>query len=219
VVYDRILELVVDGEAGDSRRLPTEVELARRLGVSRPTIREALARLREDGVIVSRRGSGTYVQRVPSKSILSFAPLSSIADMQRCFDFRIALEGEAAFHAGQPGRSANFAELDAALASLERAAEGALATEEDFAFHLAVARLSENRFFEATLLSLKDSVLTGMTVTRNLSLMRPRARLLAVVEEHVTIADAIRASNPEQARQAMRQHLTNAKRRVFEGAS
>src|SRR5689334_6655179 len=58
----RLAELIESGEFGADGRLPPESELAGRFGVSRPVIREALARLRSMGLIVSRRGSGSYIQ-------------------------------------------------------------------------------------------------------------------------------------------------------------
>ena len=81
-IYEHIFERIVAGEFPGNARLPSETELALRLGASRPVVREALARLREDGVIVSRQGSGSYVRRRPDLAILRFVPVGSIADVQ-----------------------------------------------------------------------------------------------------------------------------------------
>lgn len=64
LVYAKIAESIHSGDYPIDSRLPTENEFAENLGVSRPVVREALARLRNEGVIISRRGSGTYVQKV-----------------------------------------------------------------------------------------------------------------------------------------------------------
>ena len=95
-VYERILSKIVDGAFPENSKLPTEIELSKRLEVSRPVLRQALARLREDEVISSRQGSGSYVMRRPAPQMLDFAPVGSIADIQRCFEFRAAVEGAAA---------------------------------------------------------------------------------------------------------------------------
>src|SRR5918996_3809938 len=95
-IYDSIVGLIVSGEFAENARLPSEVELARRFGASRPVVREALARLRDDGLIVSRQGSGSYVKRRPDQAVLQFVPVGSIAHLQRCFQFRLGLEGAAA---------------------------------------------------------------------------------------------------------------------------
>lgn len=218
VVYEKILARVVDETYVVGTRLPAETTMAQEFAISRPVIREALARLRDDGVIKSRRGSGNYIQRAPSRAAVRLAPLSSIADMGRCYEFRMSLEGEVAYHAALPESAVHRHHLDEALNRLEAAVErNALGAEEDFEFHCAIARATGNRFFEASLVSLRDSVILGMTLTRTLSLLRPRERLLAVHREHRDIAAAIRANDRETARRAMRSHIENARRRVFEG--
>jgi DNA-binding FadR family transcriptional regulator len=83
-IYHQIVELIVTGEFAVNNRLPSEIELARRFGASRPVVREALARLRDDGIVVSRQGSGSYVKQRPDMAVLHFAPFGSIADIQRC---------------------------------------------------------------------------------------------------------------------------------------
>lgn len=218
VVYEHILGRIVDETYPIGTRLPAETMMAQEFSISRPVVREALARLRDDGVIKSRRGSGNYVQRAPSTAAVRLAPLSSIADMGRCYEFRTSLEGEVAYHAALPESAVYRGHLDAALHRLDVAVErNAIGAEEDFDFHCAIARATGNRFFETALVSLRDSVILGMTLTRTLSLMRPRERLLAVHREHLDIAAAIRANDPETARNVMRSHIENARRRVFEG--
>lgn len=218
VVYEHILGRIVDGTYPIGARLPAETMMAQEFSISRPVVREALARLREDGVIKSRRGSGNYVQRAPSTAAVRLAPLSSIADMGRCYEFRLSLEGEVAYYAALPEAEVYRGHLDEALHRLDAAVErNAIGVEEDFDFHCAIARATGNRFFETALISLRDSAILGMTLTRTLSLMRPRERLLAVHREHLDIAAAIRTNDPETARKAMRRHIQNARRRVFEG--
>lgn len=64
---------------------------------------------------------------------------------------------------------------------------------------------------------MKANILTGMNLTRNLSLTKPRERLALVQKEHYAIFDAIRDKDPATARNAMRSHVENARKRVFEG--
>lgn len=218
VVYEGLLSRISAGDYPEGSKLPAESELSELFDVSRPVVREALARLRDDGVVTSRRGSGTYVSRAPSRAVLNLAPLSSIADMQRCFEFRVSLEGEAAFHAARCEDRHHREHLTQALHELDRVMKtGALGTIEDFKFHLAIAQATGNRFFETVMSSLEDSISRGIGITRTLSLMRPQERLLAVQREHLEVYDAIMAHDADRARQAMRTHLENARRRVFEG--
>ncbi|MEZ7881334.1 MAG: GntR family transcriptional regulator, partial [Rhodospirillales bacterium] len=94
--YERILAKIVDGQFPENSKLPAEIELSKQLEVSRPVLRQALARLRQDEVISSRQGSGSFVMRRPASQMLDFAPVGSIADIQRCFEFRAAVEGAGA---------------------------------------------------------------------------------------------------------------------------
>ncbi|MEC7963679.1 MAG: GntR family transcriptional regulator, partial [Pseudomonadota bacterium] len=96
-VYETVLSKIMDGEFPVGSKLPTEHALCEQFGVSRPVLRQALKQLREDDVIVSRQGSGSFVRRRPETGVLDFAPVGSIADIQRTFEFRSAIEGEAAY--------------------------------------------------------------------------------------------------------------------------
>lgn len=217
-IYDRIFGLIVGGEFPEKSKLPTEAELAERFGVSRTIVREALARLRDDGVVVSRQGAGTFVQRQPDRAILGFNPVGSLADVQRCFEFRVALEGEAAFFAAARRDAERVDDIARALEELETIVRqghvGALA---DYNFHLSIAYATHNQFFVSVMQSLKPHIDFGMNLSRSLSLRKPASRVRHVQEEHMRIYEAIRKGEPEQARTAMREHIENARHRIFEG--
>jgi GntR family transcriptional repressor for pyruvate dehydrogenase complex len=217
-VYDHVLSQVIVGIYPVNSRLPPETRLADQLGVSRPVVREALMRLREDGLIASRQGAGSFVMRRPAEDVYNYAPLGSIADIQRCFIFRIAIEGEAAALAARDHDAEGLRRIIDAIAALDRVIdEGALGVEEDIALHRAVAEATGNRFFTATLAALEAQVAVGITLNRNLSLIQPRDRLLRGQKEHRAVLDAIAARDEAGTRAAMRLHIENARKRVFEG--
>jgi GntR family transcriptional repressor for pyruvate dehydrogenase complex len=217
-VYDHVLSQVIVGIYPVNSRLPPETRLADQLGVSRPVVREGLMRLREDGLIASRQGAGSFVMRRPAEDVYNYAPLGSIADIQRCFIFRIAIEGEAAALAARDHDAEGLRRIIDAIAALDRVIdEGALGVEEDIALHRAVAEATGNRFFTATLAALEAQVAVGITLNRNLSLIQPRDRLLRGQKEHRAVLDAIAAKDEAAARAAMRLHIENARKRVFEG--
>ena len=81
-VYDRVFEAISLGKWPEGRRIPTENQLCNMFSVSRSVVREALARLRSDGVIISRQGSGSYVHRKPDTQLLEYAPAGNIAGMR-----------------------------------------------------------------------------------------------------------------------------------------
>lgn len=218
-VYEQVLAMIVEGEVPVGARLPTEKVLSEQFQVSRPVLRQALKQLREDGVVVSRQGSGSFVQSRPDGAILDFAPVGSIADIQRTFEFRAAVEGEAAYIAAERRSSEDIARLKVALDELDRCVrEGELGVDADEAFHTAVCVASDNQYFLAARISMKSNILTGMNLTRNLSLTKPQERLALVQKEHYAIFDAIVNGDRDAARRTMRDHVENARNRVFEGS-
>lgn len=217
LVYAKIASKIRSGEYPVDSRLPTENELADWLGVSRPVVREALARLRNDGTVVSRRGSGTYVQKVQEVGEHSHPPLASISDMRRCLEFRISLEGEAAWHAANGKAEDRGALKDAIEAIAEDANISTFDPAHDFEFHLGVATASGNRFFVETMLNMRNSIVTAMEITPAFIQPSSHNRVLRIHDEHRAVFDAIIANDAEAARNAMRSHLTQAMNRVFEG--
>lgn len=218
-IYERIFGLIVSGEFPEKSKLPTEVDLADRLNVSRTIVREALARLRDEGFVVSRQGAGTFVQRQqPEKFAAGFQPVGSIADVHRCFEFRIGIEGEAAYLAARRKDARNTEEIAQMLEVLETIVkQGAVGAIADYDFHLAVSRATGNPFFISSMALLRPHIDFGMNLARSLSLRKPRSRVRQVQDEHAQIYDAIKSGDAERARGAMRQHIESARKRLFEG--
>ncbi len=217
-VYEKILAMISSGEAPVGSKLPTEHVLSERLEVSRPVLRQALKQLREDGVIVSKQGSGSFVQRRPEGAVLDFAPVGSIADIQRTFEFRAAIEGEAAFLAAARRTERDLQHMRATLEELDRViAEDELGVDVDEIFHEAVCAAADNQYFSAARASMKTNILIGLNLTRNLSLTKPKERMELVQAEHYEILSALENKDQERARLAMRAHVENARKRVFEG--
>jgi len=216
--YEKILANIIGGTFQKGDRLPAEDTLAVRLGVSRPIVREALARLRKEGLVVSRRGSGSYVVTQPTQAVEAFTPLSSIMDMQRCFEFRLELEGSAAYHAALRRTDEDLARIDQALAAWNGLRErGVAGIQEDFEVHASICKASHNRFFVEALDFLRENICMGMNLSRSLSLQRPTERTRAVMSEHADIVAAVVAKDGAAAQEAMRRHIANARIRVFEG--
>ncbi|MBN8413115.1 FadR family transcriptional regulator [Halomonas denitrificans] len=217
-VYEKILEAIIEGQYPVNEKLPTEAQLCRRYEVSRPVLRDALARLKEDELVVSRRGSGSFVIRQPDSAVLKFAPISSIADIQRCFEFRTNVEARAAHLAALRRTQEQLDQIRRCYDIIDEAnARHDLATDEDYRFHLAITEAASNHYYTTVLKSLNESIKEGMNLTRGLSLMASQARLRLVQDEHLAIVDAIAAKDGEAAEAAMRAHIDNARHRMFEG--
>lgn len=219
-IYEDILNQIRIGRLAEGVRLPAETELAALFKVSRPVVREALSRLRADGVIASRRGSGSWVQRRPSHDFFNLAPAGNIAGLMRCFEFRISIEAEAAALAAERRSARGLARIEAAFAELNKIiAQGKVGVEEDINFHMAIAAATRNPLFEDALSALSPQLTQGITLTRRLSLRASRKRVLLVQSEHKQIVAAIRNEDPEAARAAMRHHISNARARVLDDSA
>lgn len=215
-VYREIMGAIMSGEFAEGDKLPTEQALTERFAASRPTIREALSRLRADGITSTRQGSGTIVKRRPDPDLPRFTPLETISDVQRCFDFRLVVESGAAALAATEASDEALEEVEQRFRELDTViSEQTLGSGEDFNFHLAVARASGNQFFVSAIASMREQVLVSMTLMRNLSLLKSVERQRLVQAEHEVILSALKRRDPEAAGIAMRQHLENARNRMF----
>jgi len=217
VVFERLERAIKSGAYGADERLPTEHDLAAEFQVSRPVVREALRRLRDQGLIYSRQGAGSFVRQTGLRQPLGFGQVESIADLQRCYEFRITLEPEAAAAAAGRHDAATLAAIGDALAMMRDATARQRHREDaDFAFHLAIARASGNQYFATAMEALKDHIAVGMQF-HGMSLKATPDGLARVFEEHRAIFDAIAGRDAGLARELMRKHLTGSRDRLFEG--
>jgi GntR family transcriptional regulator, transcriptional repressor for pyruvate dehydrogenase complex len=215
-IYSDILNRIIEGEYRAGDRLPTEHALAERFETSRPTVREALAQLRADGIIATRHGSGTTVQRRPDPDLRRFAPLESLSDIRRCYEFRVITESGGAALAAHKADDADIEAIRRQWHTLQQVIETeGIGAKDDFGFHLAVARASKNQFFITSLSFIHEQVEFSMNLSRNLSLVKSIERQQLVQQEHLAVLEAIRRRDAEEAGQAMRRHLENAMVRMF----
>ena len=217
IVHDSIRRLIVSGEYETGGRLPGENTLATHFDVSRPVVRAALKRLRDEGLVSSRQGSGSYVDAPAAPKVLAFQPLETIADLQRCYEFRLTFEPEAAALAAQRHSEENLSEIGTLLQVMRDAAERRNHREDaDFGFHLAITRAAGNQYFETSMRALRDHIAVGMKF-HGLSLKSVSGGLDHVLEEHAAIYDAIKSKDAESARAAMKAHVKGSRDRLFEG--
>lgn len=216
-LYGQILEQIVSGRLAEGARLPPETEICRLFGVSRPVVRQALQRLRADGLVQARQGSGTFVLARPSERLASFVDPGAVAALMRCLEVRIGLEGAAARFAAER-RSAR--ELEAIVISHEalraQATTGGMSAETDLCFHAAVAAASGNTYFSRLLQVIQLELQRFMTLSLNLTRTGSRLRADQVLHEHRLILEAIRGQDGEAAENAMRFHIIQARRRMID---
>ena len=220
-VYEALLADVVDGGIPVGARLPSEGELCKSFGASRPIIREVLARLRAQGIVESRKGSGSYVIRRIGATTPMPEEVASMAEIEACYDFRIALEGECAHMAALNREQADIEQLtsifDSFCAALLDDKRGGI--NDDFRFHLKVAEATHNPFFVNAFQSIRSRVHMAIDISRRLTATPRDRRRETLIREHRSVLDAIVAGDAAKARREMRLHVTNSKNRVFKGES
>lgn len=215
-IYEQILLQLGAGRLGVGDKLPSETQLSRAFGVSRPVVRTALARLRADGLIESRQGAGSFVVRTLSPDFMGEAPSGSIAELLRCYEMRVALEGEAAFLAAERRTARDLAAIEAEAARLAREFDGPdSGASADVAFHRAIAAATQNHLFSRVMELLRRPLRDGIATARRLVQRSAAMRLPIVLEEHAAVLDAIRAQDGPRAREAMRTHIARSRDRML----
>jgi DNA-binding FadR family transcriptional regulator len=212
----RIEEAIRLGRYKPGQRLPTEAALASSFGVSRNVVREAIARLRSDGLVRTRQGLGAFVEELRDKPGFRIAPdsLSEPVALRHLYELRLELEAGAAALAAIRHSKKELDRIAAALNLLAAALErDELGVEANFAFHRAIADAARNPYFCELLDYLALQIGRGVTLVRR----RPgedRRTIKEVHGEHAAIFEAIAARDMVVARDAMRVHLTETAARI-----
>ncbi|MDZ5459889.1 FadR/GntR family transcriptional regulator, partial [Azohydromonas lata] len=218
-LHAHVLESILNGAFAPGTRLPTEAELAVRFGVSRATVREALSRLRSEGLIETRRGSGSHVAAMsPAQPQAALLPtVASLADVERYYAFRDCMEAGAAAAAAEHRNAEDVLALRLAFDDLQACLQaGRPAADEDARFHAAIAHATHNPFFITAMQGLVVPIRQYMDRFNVARDQASPARVQAALDEHRAILDAIAQRAASQAAQAMRQHVFNARQRLFE---
>ena len=218
IVFERMLRAIKSGAYKPDERLPTEHDLAAEFEVSRPVIREALKRLRDQSLIYSRRGAGSFVRSVGLRNPLGFGQLENVADLLNCYEFRLTLEPAAAAAAATRHDVDSLKAIRQALELLRDATNRQSHREDaDFQFHLAIARAAQNNYFSTAMEALKDHIAVGMKF-HGASIKREASGLSRVFAEHEAIAGAIANRNEDDARRLMLEHLKGSRERLFQSS-
>lgn len=218
-IYYDLLGRIQAGVYEQGSRLPTENDFANEFGVSRPVVRAALARLREAGLIVSRRGAGSFVQGTGVDHSGAFKSLGSIEDIAQYYNFRRLIEGEAAAGAALKCSAEQLEELVALQRKIAEALETGQATiDKDIEFHSALARIAGNRFIVESLALLRPHMRFVAKFMRSLAPDGHAPTRERILRQHQLVIDALRDRDPEAARRAMRDHIDSSEKKIFQGA-
>ena len=215
-VFDRILRAIKSGAYGVDERLPTEHAMAAEFQVSRPVVRDALQRLRDQGLIYSRRGAGSFVREQGLREPLGFGQLENLSDLQHCYDFRLTIEPDAAAMAALRRSPEALQKIKSALNLLRDATNRqAHRADADFMFHLSIAQASGNPYFATAMQALEDHIAVGMRF-HGISLRSTSDGLQHVFTEHTAVYESIADSDANAALKLMKTHLNGSRDRLFE---
>lgn len=206
-----IAELIDEGRLAPGARLPSERELAQVFGVSRLAVREAAHRLEARGLVVVRRGAGSFVatEIAATDGLDALVPVGTV-DLDELADIRTLLEPPCADWAARRADRSSVAVLQRLALRFEEAAAQAaprfdLIAAADMELHLGIAQAAEN----ALLAQIVEQLHGVYRLQLEWSLRRP-GRLEETLLEHRRIVDAIEAGEPAPARAAMEAHLSAA---------
>jgi DNA-binding FadR family transcriptional regulator len=190
--------------------------MATAMGVSRTVVREAVAALRAEGLIMTRQGAGAFVTADAHRSFrIDPTGLVSLDDVISVMELRRAIEVEAAALAAMRATKADHSEMRELVQAIDAAiGEGEGAVTEDFALHRAIAAASGNQRFADLLAFLGHHVIPRQTIRMaQQSLDDQRGYLTVIQREHRRIVDAIQRGDASAARSAMRTHLDRSLQR------
>ena len=211
-VVRQIEQLILRGILRPGERLPSERDLADKLGVSRPSLRDAIADLAERGLLVSRAGSGVFVAEVLGSAFSPALTQLFSTHEEAVFDyisFRRDIEGLAAERAATFGSETDLKLIATIFGKMELAHQKRDPSDEaqlDAEFHMAIIEASHNVIMLHMLRSMFELLRQGVFYNRQV-MFRNRMTRDQLLDQHRAINAAIQARDPGAARAAVAAHM------------
>jgi DNA-binding FadR family transcriptional regulator len=212
----RLTDDITSGKIPPGSQLPTEQELIAATGVSRTVVREAVAALRADGLVVTRQGIGAFVPENARRPLrIEFDRLSPLRAVLDVMELRTGIEIEAVGLAAERASPADVRKISDAYEAIDKAIRrGDSAVDQDFAFHCQIAAATGNPQFTHFLEYLGRFIIPRQTVRVSVGVAAERRGYLETIQsEHRAIVEAVRGHAVQKARAAMRSHLLNSRKR------
>jgi GntR family transcriptional regulator, transcriptional repressor for pyruvate dehydrogenase complex len=211
-VVRQVEALILRGILRPGERLPAERELSDRLGVSRPSLRDAVAHLQDRGLLTSRPGAGIFVADVLGSAFSPALVQLFATHDDAVFDylaFRRDMEGLAAERAARLGSDTDMQVIDAIFQKMATAHTKRDPSDEaalDAQFHMAIIEASHNVVMLHMMRSMYDLLQQGVFYNRQI-MFKQRTTREALLDQHRAINDALQARDPAAARAAVNTHL------------
>ncbi|MFC0400249.1 FadR/GntR family transcriptional regulator [Paraburkholderia rhizosphaerae] len=215
-VAEKLLAKIRSDGLAPGTRLPSEHAMAQHFGVSRTVMREAIALLKADGLLTTRKGSGAFVAQTGFPRAAKGDPLTeqSVQSLLNLTEVRRGLEAEIAALAAVRRTPGQLAEIEHALRRVEDAMRaGGDGVEEDVQFHLRIAEATGNPYWVRFVEMFAQQIRLAVKVTRA-NEARREDFANQVREEHEKIVAAIVAGDPDAARAAAGDHMLCVAERV-----
>jgi GntR family transcriptional repressor for pyruvate dehydrogenase complex len=211
--YAFLFHKIITGEFREGQMLPPENEMCAKFGISRPVVREALDRLRSEGLVTSRRGLGSFVQPRPKGHPLTPKKLQLFEENM---EFRRIIEPQAVMLACARRTASDLRAIRATIKEYERVAvqDGAAAANLDSSFHLAIAEASQNHRLVEAIRAVQYDIGHGIKLMQDMDRFDNLERCRKVLGEHSRILAAIEAKDAASGERAMRDHLERARDRL-----
>lgn len=204
------------GGLPDGERLPSETDFVDMFKLSRASIREALARLRAEGLVRSRKGSGSFAVREASPpQMMRLSAIESMRDLVEWHEVRLALESEVAALAADRRTDDDLQRLRRAQADLIEQLATSHADSEDVAFHAALAACAHNPKLSDALGRLTTHIFNWSSLSAERGFLTLAERRELITLEHGAIVEAVAARDSDRARTEIRRHLLNGRTRVL----
>ena len=210
-IVEQIKSLISKGELKPSERIPSERDLATMLGVSRPSVREAIMVLEAMGFLESRQGGGTFVRALTEATLAD--PLAKLMEqkdprmLHALTEVRMGLETWSAYLAAQRAEPEEIAELQRLYEIMEvQAARGGWDVSVDANFHYTITAATHNTVQIHVLNTIHSLFQTTLQVALT-EFYRKTGYVEKLLKQHREIVEAIAAHDPEGARRAMANHL------------
>lgn len=220
-VVRQVEELILRGILQPGKRLPSERELAERLGVSRPSLRDAIAQLSDAGLLASKPGAGVFVADVLgsafSPALTALFARHDEATMDY-LSFRRDMEGLAAERAARLGSDTDLAVISAIFGKMEAAHDSPNAEDEailDAQFHMSIIEASHNVVMLHMMRSMYELLRGGVFYNRQV-MFRQQTKRTVLLDQHRAIHDALLTRNATGAREAVEAHLNYVERALMD---
>lgn len=204
------------GEFAVDTRLPPETALAQRFNVSRTVVREAVSRLKAEGVVATHQGKGTVVvgSSPSARFKIDVDVDGAVQAVLRVMELRSGLEADVAALAAERRTAEQNAAIQRALEAIDEAVSaGRDGVDEDIAFHNAIANATGNPLYLSLLEFLRQFLREAVTLGRmsepGFGEIKTKLR-----DEHRAVAEAIARRDPAGAREAARSHIANVAARI-----